>query len=332
MPQQSKKMVLTRKVLGRGAFGEVVQGLWKNDPVAIKILNKGNEAVEERVLGEIAIHRSLQHPNIVAFIHASTHHQKFYIVLELMTGGTLSSLLYNKTIPLTQEISKSIIGNILAGLDYLHGLDILHRDIKSQNVLLNSEMLAKISDFGLAIKSSKGINRFHLAGTLSRLAPELLGPSPRNYTTKTDIYAFGILVLEVFRREPPYPGKCRIEISTGVQKGMRDAIPPGTPDVFATIIGDCRAHRPDKRPSTGKIMAMLVTTGSHPVTPSPIVPIVLNESDKARLPTSHEAPQRAIREPQHVLTFFPRKKYTNGVEHSLEDQRSQCCPTKCIIL
>ncbi|XP_020242260.1 L-type lectin-domain containing receptor kinase S.4-like [Asparagus officinalis] len=192
------------QILGSGGFGQVYKGVMPvtGEEVAIKrISNSSRQGVKEFV-AEIASLGQLRHRNLVQLQGWCKRDQDLILVYEYMLNGSLDTFLFNneKTGLLSWNQRFKIIKDIAFGLLYLHeewGQVIVHRDIKASNVLLDSEMKAKLGDFGLARLYEHGSNPHttRVVGTVGYLAPELSRTGKAS--TNTDVYAYGALVLEV---------------------------------------------------------------------------------------------------------------------------------------
>eukprot|EP00002_Diphylleia_rotans_P023720 TRINITY_DN4667_c0_g1_i1.p1 TRINITY_DN4667_c0_g1~~TRINITY_DN4667_c0_g1_i1.p1 ORF type:complete len:773 (-),score=169.82 TRINITY_DN4667_c0_g1_i1:362-2680(-) len=236
--------------LGTGSFGTVVVGTYKGQKVAIKrmLTTKGNFRASISFTVEVAVVRKLSHPNIVKFIGADTSPYNMAIVLELVEPGCLRDYLRDKSKPMNHEQKWRVIHGVVEAMAYLHSMNppILHRDLKSANVLINDMFDAKVCDFGFArIKSST--RTMTKCGTLSYQAPEIL--SGKRYNEKADVYSFGILVWEIETRELPYAGIDPVTLPLSVVDGMR----PSTSDLIDTEcishMKRCWANDPNERPS-----------------------------------------------------------------------------------
>ncbi|XP_030464893.1 L-type lectin-domain containing receptor kinase IX.1-like [Syzygium oleosum] len=190
------------RLLGEGGFGGVYEGHLTNanSHVAIKkITPESNQGVKEYAT-EVKTIRHLRHKNLVELIGWCHEREKFLLVYEFMSNGSLDSHLFKDKAPLTWEKRYSIAQGIALGLKYLHEdlkQCVVHRDIKSSNILLDAQFEAKLGDFGLAriIDHAKGSQTTLLAGTMGYLAPECI------YTGKaskeSDVYSFGVVLLEI---------------------------------------------------------------------------------------------------------------------------------------
>lgn len=192
--------------LGRGAFGRVYNGvLMLNDQeveVAVKQLEKGIEQGEKEFITEVQVIGLTHHRNLVRLLGFCNEGDHRLLVYELMKNGPLSNFLFEEKDnrnPRWENRAKMVL-EIANGLSYLHEeceTQIIHCDIKPQNILLDDNYAAKISDFGLAKLMKK--NQTHTAtmmrGTIGYMAPEWLKNAP--ITTKVDVYSFGVMLLEI---------------------------------------------------------------------------------------------------------------------------------------
>ncbi|XP_061356240.1 probable L-type lectin-domain containing receptor kinase S.5 [Gastrolobium bilobum] len=193
--------------LGQGGFGTVYKGLLENKEIAVKRVSKNSRQGKQEFIAEVTTIGSLHHRNLVKLTGWCYESKELLLVYEFMPHGSLDKYLFgddnkfgNDT--LNWKIRHSIIHGVAQALDYLHnGCEkrVLHRDIKASNIMLDSEFNAKLGDFGLARTIEKRNETHHstkeIAGTPGYMAPEtfLTGRA----TVETDVYAFGVLVLEV---------------------------------------------------------------------------------------------------------------------------------------
>lgn len=247
------------KKIGEGASGTVYEGYWgPANAVAIKQLPETTLTDDDiRTLNDEArIMAKLNNPSIVRFF-GFTDESPYRIVMELMGGGSLYEALQRKPHPdWSKRIGWAI--NIAEGIKYLHSRHIIHRDIKSPNVLLTGDQEhAKLADFGLAIMQriktitstlTRSSEKKDLVGTLRWMAPELLTLSP-NYTKKTDIFAYGIVLWEIAACQLPYPRVKDETLIIGlVKSGERAEVDPKWPEVFSNLLKQCWAKEPEDRP------------------------------------------------------------------------------------
>lgn len=194
--------------IGVGAYGEVFVGNYKGTKVAVKRLKHAfdvsdaeDDSTTHQMLQEIAVWRLLRHPNIVQFMGACVDHNQMFIVSEFLENKSLKHALKN-TLPWATKLK--IAKDVALGMTYLHSHvpPILHRDLKSENVLLTRTFDAKIADFGLSKICETETKTQTMAGTLAFMAPEVLRGD--KYGSKADVYSFGIMCWEVLMEKQPF--------------------------------------------------------------------------------------------------------------------------------
>ncbi|XP_072963170.1 probable receptor-like protein kinase At1g80640 [Typha angustifolia] len=205
-------------ILGEGGFSCVYKASLEGGVlVAIKKLNGGVLGCERKFENELDLLGRIRHPNIVPLLGYCVHEEKRLLVYELMQNGSLETQLHGPShgTALSWHIRMKIALDIARGLEYLHehcNPPVIHRDIKSSNILLDSEFNAKISDFGIAVTGGN-LNKgsVKLSGTLGYVAPEYLLDG--KLTEKSDVYAFGVVLLELLMGRKPVekmtPSQCQ---------------------------------------------------------------------------------------------------------------------------
>ncbi|CAK9183851.1 unnamed protein product [Ilex paraguariensis] len=205
-------------ILGVGGFGCVYKArLDDNFHVAVKRLNGGSQESIKEFETEVDLLGKIQHPNIISLLGYCIHEDTKLLVYELMQNGSLETQLHgpSRGSALTWHLRMKIALDAARGLEYLHehcNPPVIHRDLKSSNILLDSDFNAKISDFGLAITDgSQNKNNIKLSGTLGYVAPEYLLDG--QLTDKSDVYAFGVVLLELLLGRKPVeklaPAQCQ---------------------------------------------------------------------------------------------------------------------------
>ncbi|KAK1299843.1 L-type lectin-domain containing receptor kinase IV.1 [Acorus calamus] len=192
-----------RELIGAGGFGKVYRGVLRDGrgEVAIKRVSHESRQGMREFVAEIASVGRLRHRNIVPLLGYCRRKGELLLVYDYMSNGSLDNFLFNPNKPLLSWSQRfRIIKGVASGLLYLHeGWEqlVVHRDVKSSNVLLDGEMNGRLGDFGLARLYDHGTapHTTHIVGTLGYLAPELAKTG--RATTATDVYAFGVFLLEV---------------------------------------------------------------------------------------------------------------------------------------
>ncbi|KAJ1407767.1 Serine-threonine/tyrosine-protein kinase, catalytic domain [Sesbania bispinosa] len=205
-------------ILGEGGFGCVYKArLDDNLDVAVKKLHCESHHAEREFENEVDLLSKIQHPNVISLLGCSSNEDTRFIVYELMQNGSLETQLHgpSRGSALTWHMRMKIALDTARGLKYLHEHcypPVIHRDLKSSNILLDANFNAKLSDFGLAITDgSQNKNNIKLSGTLGYVAPEYLLDG--KLTDKSDVYAFGVVLLELLLGRKPVeklaPAQCQ---------------------------------------------------------------------------------------------------------------------------
>ncbi|KAL5807519.1 hypothetical protein ACOSQ4_030252 [Xanthoceras sorbifolium] len=255
--------LVLKERIGAGSFGTVHRADWHGSDVAVKILMEQDVHAErfKEFLREVAIMKRLRHPNIVLFMGAVTHPPNLSIVTEYLLRGSLYRLLHK---PGAREVLDerrrlNMAYDVAKGMNYLHRRNppIVHRDLKSPNLLVDKKYTVKVCDFGLSrLKANTFLSSKSAAGTPEWMAPEVLRDEPSN--EKSDVYSFGVILWELATLQQPWGNLNPAQVVAAVGfKGKRLEIPCDLNPQVASIIETCWANEPWKRPSFSTIMELL---------------------------------------------------------------------------
>jgi serine/threonine protein kinase len=251
--------------IGHGTYASVYKAMWRGDEVAVKkIKYTGNTKAEVEILlqsfeREALTLSKVRHPNIVLLMAACMEPPNLAMVTELMEGD-LFTLIHRSRRPLSWEQRLQIAIDVARATNYLHSLKrpIVHRDLKSQNVLLDRTGRAKISDFGLVrVKEHTCINTTHAAGTPAWMAPECL--RGEDFDEKSDIFSFGCICWELLMGKIPWEHTKALDVISRVGF-CRERLPlplfppPGCPAQLLQLIRDCMEEEPFERPDFATII------------------------------------------------------------------------------
>ncbi|OMO62981.1 hypothetical protein CCACVL1_22538 [Corchorus capsularis] len=303
--------------LGKGGFGTVYKGVWKEKEIAVKRVSKKSNQGNQEFIAEVTTIGNLNHKNLVKLVGWCYENRELLLVYEFMPHGSLDKyIFYNDKASqdepsqptLRWETRLMIIQGVAEALDYLHnGSDkrVLHRDIKSSNIMLDSEFNARLGDFGLARTIQQREKTHHstieIAGTPGYMAPETFLIS--RATVETDVYSYGILVLEVICGRKPgnqselnnYNNSIVNWLWEFYRKGkITEAVDSKLDGEFnekevesALILGLACCHpNPHYRPSMKTVLAVLTGEADPPQVPQqrpsfvwPAMPPVFSQSD-----------------------------------------------------
>ncbi|OAY82700.1 Serine/threonine-protein kinase HT1 [Ananas comosus] len=272
--------LIIKSVIARGTFGTVHRGVYDGHDVAVKLLDWGEEgsrseaeiaALRTAFSQEVAVWHKLDHPNVTKFIgaivgardlniqtengHLGMPSNICCVVVEYLPGGALKTfLIKNRRRKLAFKVVIQLALDLARGLSYLHSKKIVHRDVKTENMLLDKSRTVKIADFGVArVEASNPHDMTGETGTLGYMAPEVLNGSA--YNRKCDVYSFGICLWEIYCCDMPYPDLSFSEITSAVN--LRPEIPRCCPSSLANVMKKCWDANPDKRPEMADVVALL---------------------------------------------------------------------------
>ncbi|XP_056449757.1 mitogen-activated protein kinase kinase kinase 12 [Gadus chalcogrammus] len=234
--------------VGSGAQGAVFLGKYHGDDVAVKKVRDIKET-------EIKHLRKLKHPNIITFKGVCTQAPCYCILMEYCAQGQLYEVLRAGR-KITPSLLVDWAMGIAGGMNYLHLHKIIHRDLKSPNMLITHDDLVKISDFGTSRELSEKSTKMSFAGTVAWMAPEVIRNEP--VSEKVDIWSFGVVLWEMLTGEIPYKDVDSSAIIWGIgNNSLQLPIPDSCPDGFKILLRQCWNIKPRNRPSFRQILLHL---------------------------------------------------------------------------
>ncbi|KAG0199589.1 signal transducing kinase of the PAK [Mortierella sp. GBA30] len=252
--------------IGQGASGGVYTAyqVGTNLSVAIKQMNLEQQPKKDLIINEILVMKESSHKNIVNFIDSFLYRGDLWVVMEYMEGGSLTEVVT------TNEMADPQIGAVcretLLGLEHLHSKGVIHRDIKSDNVLLALNGDIKLTDFGFCaqLKESQG-KRTTMVGTPYWMAPEVV--TRKEYGPKVDIWSLGIMAIEMLEGEPPYlnenPLRALYLIATNGTPALQH--PEKISADFTDFLRRSLEVDPEKRPTATELLKHPFITKAHSV-------------------------------------------------------------------
>jgi len=253
------KDIILESEIGRGAFGVVYRGRWRDGEVAVKKLSNALSASElNEFRSEASLMANLRpFVNVVQFLGVCTSASApLCIVTEFCEGGSLASKLMGESaVDMDEPTLTKIARGIAAGMLHLSSEGIVHRDLAARNILLTSSHTPKVSDFGMSrfgVSPDSANVTMTTVGPLRWMSPESL--ADREYSEKSDVWSYGIVLWEMLSRQPPYPGVDQIQVATRVAQGKMFLSPPAnSPYILASIMRDCLQFDPKQRPTFKQI-------------------------------------------------------------------------------
>ncbi|KAK2593752.1 ATP binding [Conoideocrella luteorostrata] len=261
-------------LIGKGSFGSVYLALHAvtGELLAVKQVQTpapgatGQSETRKRGMidalkREMGLLRDLRHPNIVQYLGCSSSPDFLNIFLEYVPGGSVQTML-NSYGALPEPLVRSFVRQILMGLSYLHGRDIIHRDIKGANILVDNKGTIKISDFGISKKleqsnilgnAKNNRHRPSLQGSVFWMAPEVVKQT--EYTLKADIWSLGCLVVEMMTGNHPFPDCSQLQAIFKIGGGTAfPTIPEHASEEAQSFLNQTFELNHDLRPSADELM------------------------------------------------------------------------------
>lgn len=258
--------------LGSGTYGTVYHGKWKGSDVAIKRINErcfvgqssGEECMKSECWNEACNLADLHHPNIVAFygVVLDGPDGSFATVTEFMVNGSLKRALLKNEKILDQRKRLLIAMDVAFGMEYLHSKNMIHFDLKSDNLLVNlrdpQRPICKIADLGLSKVKRQTLISGGMRGTLPWMAPELLNGDTSLVSNKVDVFSFGIVMWELMTGQEPYHDMHYGAVLGGiVSNTLRPQVPESCDPEWRSLMEQCWSQEPSERPTFIEISSRL---------------------------------------------------------------------------
>ncbi|PQQ20387.1 myosin light chain kinase smooth muscle [Prunus yedoensis var. nudiflora] len=247
--------------VGQGSCGTVYHGLWYGSDVAVKVFSK-QEYAEDVILSfrqEVSLMKRLRHPNVLLFMGAVTSPQRLCIVTEFLPRGSLFRLLQRNTSKLDWRRRVHMAIDIARGMNYLHHFNppIIHRDLKSSNLLVDKNWTVKVGDFGLSrLKHDTFLTTKTGKGTPQWMAPEVLRNEPSD--EKSDIYSYGVILWELVTEKIPWDNLNSMQVIGAVGfMNQRLEIPKDVDPQWASLIESCWQSDAASRPTFQELLEKL---------------------------------------------------------------------------
>ncbi|KAK9990072.1 hypothetical protein SO802_025057 [Lithocarpus litseifolius] len=244
--------------VGSGSFGDLYKGTYFSQEVAIKILKpeRVNADMLREFSQEVYIMRKVRHKNVVQFIGACTQPPNLCIVTEFMSRGSVYDFLHKHRGVFKLPSLLKVAIDVSKGMNYLHQNNIIHRDLKTANLLMDENEIVKVADFGVArVQTQSGVMTAE-TGTYRWMAPEVI--EHKAYDHKADVFSFGIVLWELLTGELPYSLLTPLQAAVGVvQKGIRPTIPKNTCPRLAELLERCWQQDAAQRPNFSEIIEIL---------------------------------------------------------------------------
>ncbi|OQR67344.1 mitogen-activated protein kinase kinase kinase 9-like [Tropilaelaps mercedesae] len=260
-PELDADEIVKGSPIGRGGFCKVYEGTYRNQKIAIKALEAQDPAVMlHAAKQEGGLIWTLRHKHIVKLFGVCLPNS--WLIMEYCAGGPLNHVLEKNQVPLRTLTEWSL--HIARGMQYIHSQRVIHRDLKSTNVLLavpyrpdtKEAVQLKISDFGLARANVDRSTVFSVGGTFSWMAPENIRNN--KYSQRSDVWSFGVLIWELLTGQIPYKGVDPVAIAYGIgSEKLKLPIPETCPEKFKNLMMDCWNTDPYRRPTFDKIITQL---------------------------------------------------------------------------
>uniref|UniRef100_A0A8D0GG29 Serine/threonine-protein kinase 3 n=1 Tax=Sphenodon punctatus TaxID=8508 RepID=A0A8D0GG29_SPHPU len=255
LTKQPEEVFDVLEKLGEGSYGSVFKAIHKETGQVVAIKQVPVESDLQEIIKEISIMQQCDSPHVVKYYGSYFKNTDLWIVMEYCGAGSVSDIIRLRNKTLTEDEIATIVQSTLKGLEYLHFMRKIHRDIKAGNILLNTEGHAKLADFGVAGQLTDTMaKRNTVIGTPFWMAPEVI--QEIGYNCVADIWSLGITAIEMAEGKPPYadihPMRAIFMIPTNPPPTFRK--PELWSDEFTDFVKQCLVKSPEQRATATQLL------------------------------------------------------------------------------